>query len=613
MLLSAGYNLLAIFAFLLAAVRPVAANECLDCHSGVLAQMKGKSHHIQGVTVSGIHCYACHWEATAKGEIDIRYHEGSSSARGSGGSGANVDLVLWSEGERPTVFKPFSTAVSFRNSAIGTAQERTEFARITSHCLSCHSERNNQVSPFTGDSMTPRQYAWDGRSVASRYNQKGVTTWGKYSSASTNKKKRVIKSFSAHGNASANQGGWNPAKGYDGDMPITRGGAGAKNVECFDCHNSHGSQVAGVTSSYRTHNGTFNGGILKETVAGKGGYRTSYTPSVNSSTQGKNPYNAGAGLCFDCHEARDTGTTPWGFYSTFGASQPIIGYKDTLKFGPGSKGSTARFTSRQTRTDIASSHLQAGKLLNFSTHAKINGLCTPCHDPHGVSPSLGEKMPYAVPLLKGTWLTSPYLDDGPPSTPPGKPATGMSDPGSGQTIPSGASAVSASGGAGSPREPISRAGVKYNIDRNTFAGNNRIAEDDETFSGICLQCHPKQKLRSESSIHRAVKGWGNNKEHSFPCSKCHQAHNSGLPRLMQTNCFEVGPADLRESSGLPWLPERPGSKKQGQPTGSSNDVNSKSKTSGKVTVVGCHVKQFGKGSSPANKKGADQWQQKSTW
>ncbi|WP_152609951.1 hypothetical protein, partial [Geobacter sp. OR-1] len=29
-------------------------------------------------------------------------------------------------------------------------------------------------------------------------------------------------------------------------------------------------------------------------------------------------------------------------------------------------------------------------------------------------------MAYAVPLLKGTWLTSPYREDGPPSASPGK-------------------------------------------------------------------------------------------------------------------------------------------------------------------------------------------------
>jgi len=75
-----------------------------------------------------------------------------------------------------------------------------------------------------------------------------------------------------------------------------------------------------------------------------------------------------------------------------------MGYKDTLHFGSGSKGSTARFAIRQSRTEIASSHLKAGKFLDYSANSNINGLCTLCHDPHGISPTLKEKMPYAVPL-----------------------------------------------------------------------------------------------------------------------------------------------------------------------------------------------------------------------
>src|SRR6185369_16104656 len=408
------------------------------------------------------------------------------------------------------------------------------------HCLGCHSDSSNNTRPFIGDTGVPVKYAWDSQSVASRYSQKGVTTWGKYSTSSTNKKQRVTKAFSAHGNAADNLGGWNASSGYDGDIPVTRGGAGARNVECFDCHNSHGSNVAGVTSSYRTFDGSFNGGILKETFAGKGGYRVTYKPSVNSYANSKNPFNPGAGLCFDCHETPRAGITPWGYNSTFGATQPIMGYKDTLRFGPGSKGSTGRFANRESRTEIASSHLKAGKFLNYSVHGRINGLCTPCHDPHGVSRTLGARMPYAVPLLKGTWLTSPYLEDGPPANTSGGSGLAKGDPNSNLTITSKnddmskmkreGNVGSGASGTGAPREPMSRAGVKYNVYRNTFPGDRHITENDDTFGGICLKCHAKEKFSGDTKtdkIHRAVKGWGNNKEHAFPCSKCHQAHNSG--------------------------------------------------------------------------------------
>ncbi|MFA7403208.1 MAG: hypothetical protein WC007_04390, partial [Pelobacteraceae bacterium] len=414
------FSVLAVF--LLFGAGSAMAKECVDCHEGINAkrvditgQMNSRSHHVQGVKLTGRHCYACHWEATAGGKIDKRYHGGRTLNKATSAKQQKIDLVIWADGVRPVEYKQNVTAVTFNPASIGTSLERPEVAKLTGHCLSCHNDKNNDTRPFWGDSNTPRQYAWDLQSVASRYLQRGVTVWGKYSTAATNKKSKITKAFSAHGNSAANQGGWNSISGYDGDVIITRGGSNARNVECFDCHNSHGSNVSGPTTSYRTFDGSFNGGILKETVAGKGGYRATYKPSNNTDLKSKNPDNSGAGLCFDCHESAKTGATPWGYNSTFGASRPIIGYKDTLRFNSGEKGSTSRFANRHSRSEIASSHLKAGSFLNYSTHGKINGLCTPCHDPHGVSLTLGNKMPYAVPLLKGTWLTSPYKEDGPPA------------------------------------------------------------------------------------------------------------------------------------------------------------------------------------------------------
>lgn len=596
--------LVALAALVLTGVSQAMAKECLDCHADILKQMKGNSHHVQGVAVSGRHCYACHWEATAEGRINVSHHR-SPAKKSTKVKDRKVDLVIWEQAVRPTVYKPGLTAITFLASKLGTPTERAEVAKVTRHCLGCHSDNFNVIRTFSGDTNVPVKYAWDGQSVASRYSQKGGTLWGKYSTAATNKKQRVIKSFSAHGNAAANQGGWSPTSGYEGYIPVTRGGAAASNVECFDCHNSHGSAVSGITSSYRGTDGTYNGGILKDTTAGKGGYRMSYRPSANPDAKSSNPYNAGAGLCFDCHETAVGKNTPWGYNSTFGAEQPIMGYKDTRHFGPGNKGSTARFASRQNRTEIASSHLKAGRFLNYSAHSSVNGLCTPCHDPHGVSPTLKEKMPYAVPLLKETWLTSPYREDSPPSALPGNSANSKR-PGGAALMP---------GGSGSAREPMFMPDMRYNVDRNTFGDSGRVIENDDKFAGLCLKCHTREKsggTTRAARVHRAVKGWGSNKEHSFPCSKCHQAHNSGLPRLMQTNCFEEGPDGLRENSGLSWLPDkREGAELNDQKPPVQGGA--KNKSSGKAGVVGCHVRQFGRGSFPATKQGGKQWNQKTTW
>lgn len=618
-------NMLALLSILSLAAVPVVASECIECHGDTLKQFNGRSHHIQGTDISGKHCYSCHWEATSEGNINEKYHK-NATVKSPKKAWKIIDLVVWDKGQRPLSYKSGVTAVSFTPLSIGSSSERAEVSQITRHCLGCHSDANNLVRPFTGDNNTPLIYAWDGQSVASRYSQKGVATWGKYSTAKGNGKMRITKAFSGHGNATATKGGWNPLTGYDEKIPAFWGGSAAKNVECFDCHNSHGSSVSGVTSSYKTFDGTFSGGILKDTINGKSGYKTLYTPSSNLDTASKNPYNSGAGLCFDCHESAKTGVTPWGYNSTFGAVKPIMGYKDSPHFGPGNKGSTARYANRESRTDIVSSHLKAGSFLNYSAEGRINGLCTSCHDPHGVSRTLGSKMPYAVPLLKGAWLTSPYREDGPPTNLAGKGDFAKRDVSGnrGEAWEKGdfsltnreANANFGIGGAGTPREPM--AGMKYFIDKNTFGANSRITEDADTFGGLCLKCHAKEKSGGKAKsdqIHRAVKGWGNNKEHSFPCSKCHQPHNSGLPHLMQTNCFVSGPAGLRENSGISWTPDKKGENasstvKENKPSTAASNK----KKSGKGEVVGCHVRQFG-GSNAAmpGKQGDSQWNEKTKW
>ncbi len=499
--------------------------DCTKCHAGtinqrmdIMGQMNANSHHVQGVTVSNKHCYACHWESTPEGLIDVRHHEGYNYKTYTSVKNATVDLVVWKAGVRPTYYNT-TTAVQFLASRIGTANERSEAAKLTNVCISCHSDQNNKTMPFN-DCKTPRQYAWDGQSVAARYSQAGTTTWGKYNStsfASANQKDRVVKAFSAHGNAVANQGGFDPVNGIDSGIPNTRNGS--QNVQCFDCHSSHGSKVEGVTSSYVTFNGTHNGGNLKETQAGKGGYGMSYKASANSAPGAINPYSAGAGQCFDCHLTQNSGTTPWGYQSTFGATAPIKGYFDASWFGQSADASMARYAYKA--ASIKGGHLQASRFLNHTTSGqnKIGGLCTPCHDPHGVSPTLGAKQQYAVPMLKGTWLSSPYREDVAPAdtnNPPGGSPIYGNPPGA-------------------------------HTDQTTFGGA-RISEDESQFAGLCLRCHNKANLtngtdhtwKSQDRVHESVKGWKTANatiQHNYACSKCHVPHTSGLPRLMQTNCL----------------------------------------------------------------------------
>ncbi|GAB4339862.1 MAG: hypothetical protein Kow0089_13060 [Desulfobulbaceae bacterium] len=459
--------------------------ECLDCHGKSLhdradigIQFSGSSHHVQtGSPVTGVQCHACHWEADSNGKISA-YHEAVP--------GAPVDLVIYGAGSRPEVYAEGVTVIRYL--ADGT---REQIRSINAHCLGCHSEQNNGVDIF-GDGKSPDFYAWDTpkSSIAARYSQAGTTTWGKYTSIGTGKDQ--IKAFSAHGNAVANQGGGEPDTWVS-----TR--EGTENVACFDCHNSHGSTAEGVTTSYTS--ATPNGGILKNTFAGKGGYAMDYVPRAYSSDKGKFAFNSGAALCNDCHQTNYSGAVPWGFYETYGATRAILGYKDNFDF----RSTDARITH-------AGGHFSASFPLTTTPAEPVNGLCTPCHDPHGVSPALNQE--YAVPLLKGTWLTSTYKEDDPP------PLNSSQYPG-------------------------------FSFDQDTFPGPEyMMAETDAEFGGLCLRCHAKTDIdpddpganatwKSMDRVHDAVKGWGANTQHNYPCAKCHLPHVSArLPRLMQTNCMD---------------------------------------------------------------------------
>ncbi|MRR52297.1 MAG: CxxxxCH/CxxCH domain-containing protein, partial [Rhodocyclaceae bacterium] len=500
--------------------------DCTKCHAGtigkrmdIMGQLRSNSHHVQRANgeVKNTDCYQCHWEATPEGLIDVTYHEGYNYKNYSSVKNAKVDLVVWKPNVRPTFYNT-TTAIKFLASNIGTGSERAEAAKVTNHCIGCHSDQNNDTDVF-GDCKTPRQYAWDRSSVASRYKQTGTTTWGKYAGTANAAKKNQTKAFSAHGNATANQGGWSTQSGYDGVIPNTRSGTQA--VQCYDCHSSHGSKVNGTTTSYVTFNGTKNGGNLKETQAGKGGYAMTYKASSNPDASSVNPYNAGAGQCFDCHLTKNSGTTPWGYYSTFGAVSSVRGYRDTDKFGQGKAGYMKRTPFKERA--IVGGHFKRSSALTNAAMGTIDGLCTPCHDPHGVSQSLGSDQAYAVPLLKGTWMTSPYKEEFPVS-----------------------GATTGPRGSRSYQNPTATPEVY--LDQGTF-GWRRVTEDDSKFAGLCMRCHAKANLTAGTDktkpwkgvdrVHQTVKGWGKNDMHTFTCSKCHVPHVSSLPRLMQTNCLDV--------------------------------------------------------------------------
>lgn len=245
------------------------SDACVDCHSirirnrtAITPQFEGDSHHVQDIGIGNVHCYECHWEANDDGSINNTYHEGYNTSTETGVADEKVDLVIYGGGVRPTTYTVGTTAVQYM--ADGT---RTEFKKLNEHCISCHSDQNDTTVPF-GDGKTPKEYAWDGKSINTRYSQTGTTPWGKYDpdeypyKPNVTPKHELEKAYSAHGNAEMNEGGWDLNEGW----PNTRDGR--ENLLCYDCHNSHGSRVKGPTTSYTSS--TTNGGILKDVEAGSG-------------------------------------------------------------------------------------------------------------------------------------------------------------------------------------------------------------------------------------------------------------------------------------------------------------------------------------------------------
>lgn len=597
----------------------VEGGSCTACHStggtgaagtrvAVASQFTdaGNSHHYQGAAaIDGKTCYACHWESDASG---------NTTANHTGVAGKSVDLVIWNSTTRPTVSTPGVTFVAY--SSGGAAQtRRSQLAKINNVCLGCHSSQNANTAPFPGDANTTSQYSPEPRmvpalaktSVQSRYSSTITVPWSNYAFTNssgqtrkygTNQKKLITKALSAHGNAVKNQFPvWDATlNGRGEDEKMADAAASStlssnRNVFCYDCHNSHGSDAGAsgaITSSYSSATGRYKGGLLKSTTAGKGGYTVTYKPAARTinyknysgSATTAATFNAGASLCNDCHNT-DTSkvniSRPWSVMTTYSSTKAIVGYWSTPYFDNYTVNSTKRTAYKAGGAVNSIKDLRKpmgghfGSSINgtsASHSGNINGLCTNCHDPHGVSSAMtAVNRGKSVPLLKGTWVTSPYREDR--ATPVvkrggGSNFTGVAAMGGmpGYNIDQNtliALSAPTKGGAYS-------ATVKSDVRKQAFvafpgaAGNALSLHTEKTpadFAGLCIGCHAQATLTNATApsasnwmsmqrVHQTVAGWAattgtnaNGTVHAYTCSKCHAPHVSRLPRLLITNCLDV--------------------------------------------------------------------------
>jgi ribosomal protein L40E len=185
---------------------------------------------------------------------------------------------------------------------------------------------------------------------------------------------------------------------------------------------------------------------------------------------------------------------------------------------------------------------------------KIGGLCTPCHDPHGVSPAiLSTNRQYAVPMLKETFVTSPYKMDAAAVNGPIRGGDKVGNVGASQPATAGYHIDQNTMQAATTGCPATA--LKWTF--STSAATLNTLTNETQFAGLCMKCHAKASINSSAAatsanwgtmtrIHNSVKGWaatggGNagNTKHAYTCSKCHSTHNSNLPRLLVTNCLDA--------------------------------------------------------------------------
>ncbi len=578
---------------------------CLTCHSvavgaraAVVGQFASQSHHIQGAeTLTTAQCYKCHWEAKIDGSVDSAYHSGTA--------GKGVSLVVWNGAVRPTVATMGTTYISY--TANGS---RSQIAKLNQVCLGCHNSAGisaaNLFGTFASDQYSPEprmQPALARTSILSRYSSTRTVAWSNYNFTNssgqvnqygTNQKYRITKALSAHGNAVKNQfPAWDASLNGTGEDETIADIASAtlstkRNVFCYDCHNSHGSDVAGITSSYSSATGRYKGGLLKSTVAGTGGYTVTYKPAARTvnyksySTLATTAatFNAGASICHDCHN-NDTRklniARPWSIINTYSSTRPIVGYWSTPYFDNYTGIPAKRFPYKaggpingiKDLRKPMGGHFASSVIGAQASHSvEINGLCTPCHDPHGVSSAMTAlNRGKSVPLLKGTWVTSPYRED--KATPVVKRGGGSNFTGIAaiagmpgynidqNTLVNLPAAVS--GGAGTVSAKNNKRAQVFSIFPGV-AGNALSLHTEKTpaeFAGLCVGCHAQGTLTNavapaasnwmtKERVHQSVAGWAattgtnaNNTVHAFTCSKCHKAHTSHLPRLLVTDCLDV--------------------------------------------------------------------------
>ncbi|MEI7982613.1 MAG: hypothetical protein WCI71_13260 [Bacteroidota bacterium] len=183
-----------------------------------------------------------------------------------------------------------------------------------------------------------------------------------------------------------------------------------------------------------------------------------------------------------------------------------------------------------------------------------------------------------MPLLKGTWVTTPYREDKadlPVQRGGGSKFAGVTAGGSlpgyhidQNTFMSAAQTMVMTGAVTAAVKSDKRS-QNFTTLLSAAANNAKTGATmpsvinllaPSNFAGLCLECHNQTTLtgaaaattskgwQTKERVHQSVAGWGpnagaagtniNNAIHAYTCAKCHAPHVSRLPRLLVTNCLD---------------------------------------------------------------------------
>ncbi len=445
---------------------------CTNCHN-----------HAQGFKGAGggpgSNCLGCHnvpqgLRRSIQLDFEMTYTHAVTWATMSGSDCENCHTANHSDGGAITlkVWDPGgATFVGVNYTGGNTANQA---------CLSCH---DSDGGPAFSSGLTPPN-------INARW-QNGATTtpYNKYPDGGTGAYPNTVpvlqKSYSPHA------------------MPGTNDNKGASNttgeIGCvgtgvaYGCHTAHGSNFGSgadgtiVTTRRMLNN---NGGAYTAT-------------------------DFDEKLCWGCHP--DDGFDYYGDDSVQGDG---IGWQGTWN------NSIATYKAG----NYQSSHFYPSLTATWNgsgipSGTRNNIYCSTCHNPHGLLPDAQDPdSPFKVPILRGTWLTSPYKEDRAPGSVTSNPGTNVYAPWNDtnndfgplpRVTPNKDQADVEPGGGYTGTYKNGWDG--FFIDQNTFgpgvyitntgAGPNLTSETE--FAGLCMNCHTKNYLVTLASWngHNTVLGW----------------------------------------------------------------------------------------------------------